>query len=263
MLITFIMAAPAVSGEEEITVYLNQEKMTFAQPPVLRDDSTLVPFRALFERLNMTVQWFGAEQRVTAEKEGTAVTLFIGSDEMLVNGQAIKLPTPPIICNNHTLVPLRAVSEAAGADVRWNGDTRSVYITAPESDFDLWGRQALELINDERLRMGLEPLKWDDALAELAEKHCEDMIERGYAAHVNPEGETPFDRMKNAGISYVYAAENIAAGAISPARAVEAWLESDEHRRNILAPNFEHVGISVIRGGEYGIYWVQEFATFK
>ncbi len=260
MIITF---NTAVLAEEEISVYLNNEKMIFAQPPILRDNSTLVPFRAIFESLNMTVQWFEEDKRVSAEKDGLSVTLFIDNDEMLVNGVKIKLLTPPILYNDYTLVPLRAVSEAAGATVDWDGDTQTVYITAEQSDFEDWGRQVLELTNEERERQGLKPLKWDDSLAELAKQHCEDMIERGFAAHNNPDGKSPFDRMKDAGISYKYAGENIAAGAASPALAVRSWMESDEHRRNILAPNFEYVGISVIRGGDYGIYWVQEFATYK
>lgn len=262
-LIVMMVFSMTAYAEEEIAVYLNDEKMEFVQPPILRDDSTLVPFRAIFEKLNMTVQWFEAQRRVTAEKEGISVTLFIDSNEMRVNDEVIRLLTPPIIYNDRTLVPLRAVSEVAGAQVEWDQETRTVYITAPESDFEDWCSQALRLANEEREKHGLLPLEWDDTLAELAKAHGEDMIARDFVAHDNPDGETPFDRMKAAGVSYLYAGENIAAGAASPALALEAWMASDEHRKNLLNPNFEHIGISVIRGGAYGIYWVQEFATFQ
>lgn len=260
----FIMTLhTAAFAEEEISVYLNNEKLTFIQPPIIRNDSTLVPFRGIFERLNMTVQWFDTQRRVTAEKEGLSVTLFIDSDTMQVNDETITLPTPPIIYNDYTLVPLRAISEAAGAQVEWDGDTRSVYITIAEEDFDDWCSQIFQLTNEVRTRRGLQPLKWDDSLAELAKAHCEDMIERGFVSHDNPDGESPFDRMKKAGIRYQYAGENIAAGSASPALALEGWMTSDQHRSNLLNPDFTYIGISVVRGGAYGIYWVQEFAAFQ
>ena len=248
---------------DDISVYMNGEKMVFEQAPIIRDDFTLVPFRAIFEKLDMTVQWFGDEQRVTAQKGGIAITLFINKPVMYVNNEAFELSTPPIIYNDFTLVPLRAVAEAAKAQVEWDGDTRTVTITSQESDFANWAREVLKLTNDERVMRGLNPLKWNDELAALAMMHCEDMINRSFFAHNNPDGLTPFDRMKNAGISYYAAGENIAAGQYSPKAAVEAWMNSEGHRENILNPDFKCLGVSVVKGGKYGIYWAQEFAQFK
>ena len=89
------------------------------------------------------------------------------------------------------------------------------------------------------------------------------MINRDFFSHNTPDGKTPFDRMKAAGISYVAAGENIAAGQSSPQSVMESWLNSPGHRKNILNPNFEYIGIGIARGGSYGIYWAQEFATFN
>lgn len=252
-----------VYAENDISVYMNGENLFFEQPPVIQNDSTLVPFRAIFEKLDMTVQWFGDERRVTAQKEGMAITLFIDSPVMYVNERAVELTTPAVIYNDFTLVPLRAVAEAASAQVDWDGDTRTVTIISQESDFETWTKRVLVLTNNERVRNGLNPLKWDDSLASLAEAHCVDMINRGFFAHNNPDGETPFDRMKRAGISYWSAGENIAAGQYSPEAAVEAWMQSPEHRKNILNSDFKYLGVSVVKGGQYGIYWAQEFAWFK
>ncbi len=246
-----------------ITVILNGSPMSFEQEPVLQNDSTLIPFRAIFEKLDMAVQWFEDEKRVTAQKEDTVITLFIDRPVMYVNDDIIELNTPPVIYNDFTLVPLRAVSEAAGAAVDWDGNTRTVTITARESDFESWANQVLVLTNNERGKNGLEPLKWDNALADLAQAHCRDMIDRGFFSHNNPDGKTPFDRMKEAGISYMMAGENIAAGQYSPEAAVQSWMESEGHRKNILNPAFKYLGVSVMRGGDYGIYWAQEFARFK
>lgn len=254
---------PSAFAENDITVYMNGEKMSFEQPPIIRDDSTLVPFRAIFESLDMTVQWFEAERRVTALKEDLAVSLIIDTPAMRVNDELKELLTPPIIYNDYTMVPLRAISEAAGAEVGWDGETRTVTITTKESDFESWAEEVFALTNAQRQKNGLKPLKWDKSLALLAEIHCEDMIERGFFDHVNPDGETPFDRMREYDIEYWTAGENIAAGQYSPKAVVEAWMNSETHRENILSPNFKSTGISVLKGGDYGIYWVQEFAQLK
>ncbi len=89
------------------------------------------------------------------------------------------------------------------------------------------------------------------------------MIDRNFFAHNTPDGQTPFDRMKAAGISYSSAGENIAAGQYSPQNVMDSWMNSPGHRKNILNPDFEYIGVGLARGGSYGIYWAQEFATFK
>lgn len=263
ILLILMMTFTTASANKEITVYFNDEVMTFDVQPIIRNDSTLVPFRAIFEKLDMTVQWFEGEQRVTAQNADTSITLFIGSNEMDVDGEKITLLTPPIIYSDRTLVPLRAISEAAGASVSWDGETKTVYISAEESSFDDWCRQVLSLTNAEREKEGLSPLKWDGSLAALATAHCSDMIENNYFSHNSLDGRTPFDRMKDAGISYWTAGENIAAGQHSPQAVVEEWMNSEGHRKNILNEEFEYLGVGVVKGGQYGIYWVQEFARFR
>lgn len=258
-----IITVPAAFASEDISVYVNGKKLTFDQEPIIQNDYTLVPFRTIFEELQMTVQWFEDERRVTAQKDGAAVTLFIDNPVMLVNDGSVELAAPPIIYNDRTLVPLRAVSEAAGADVGWDPSTRTVTITADTDDFESWGKQVLKLVNKERRSAGLSSLQWDDSLAEVAKAHCKDMINRNFFAHDNPDNETPFDRMKQAGISYWTAGENIAAGQWSPETALKEWMESESHKKNILNADFTHMGVSVARGGTYGIYWVQEFARFR
>lgn len=261
-LVIFTLFIPSAMAEG-ISVYLNGKQLSFEQEPIIRNDFTLVPFRTIFEELDMTVQWFGDEKRVTAEKEGTAITLFIDKPVMYVNNQSVTLETPPIIYNDFTLVPLRAVSEAAGADVEWEEATRTVKITAQESEFDNWAKEVLKLTNAERAKGNRPPLKWSDSLAELGQKHCDDMINRDFFSHNNPDGETPFDRMKKAGFSYWLAGENIAAGQYSPEAVVKSWMNSEGHMKNIMNPDFEYLGVAVRKGGKYGIYWAQEFATFK
>ena len=272
LLIAFII--PSVFADGDISVIVDNETVSFDQPPVIRDNYTLVPFRAIFEKLGMEVKWIQDERCVLAENSDTNIQLYIDNTIMYVNGDETMLMTPPIIVNDRTLVPLRAVSEAAGADVQWNGNTRTVFITMNKAQDEItsylennnnseWGYEVLRLTNIERQKKGLNPLKHDNTLSLLALMHCEDMMSRNFFDHVNPDGEDPFYRMKEFGINYWAAGENIAAGQTSPEEAVKAWMNSKDHRENILNPKFKSMGIAVLDGGQYGNYWVQEFALLK
>lgn len=102
----------------------------FTNEAVIEDGSTLVPMRELFEALGATVEWNGEEQSITAAKaDGKSVYLVIGSNKMTVEGDmVIELAVPAKLIGNSTYVPLRAVSEAFGADVSWDGETSTVSI---------------------------------------------------------------------------------------------------------------------------------------
>ncbi len=120
--------------------------------------------------------------------------------------------------------------------------------------------EVLRLVNEERTSRGLSPLSYSQELAKVAYSHSKDMADRNYFSHNTPEGLSPFDRMKNAGISYKSAGENIAAGQQTPEAVVDAWMNSDGHRANILNASYTKMGIGYVYGGSYGIYWTQLFA---
>ena len=88
------------------------------------------------------------------------------------------------------------------------------------------------------------------------------MHERGFFDHINPDGETPWDRMNRYGIrGWTLVGENIAFGYSSPAAVEAAWMDSPGHRRNILTAGFTHVGVGLYE--EDGmIFWTQLFAAF-
>ena len=111
-----------------ISVTLNGERIDFDQPPVIVNDRTLVPLRAIFEALGATVAWDDNTRTVTAKKDSMFISLAIGSDKLYVNDKEITLDVPAQIVNDRTLVPVRAISESFGCKVDWNGDTRTVII---------------------------------------------------------------------------------------------------------------------------------------
>jgi uncharacterized YkwD family protein len=129
---------------------------------------------------------------------------------------------------------------------------------APVSGLTADEQAMLDLVNQERVRAGVEPLKVDPALTRTARLKSQDMVDNNYFSHNSPTYGSPFDMMKAAGISYRTAGENIA-GAPTVARAHQGLMNSDGHRKNILNPNFTHVGIGVVDGGPYGKMFTQQF----
>ena len=120
--------------------------------------------------------------------------------------------------------------------------------------------EMLRLVNQGRMSQGLSSLEMDNSLRQLARNHAKDMFLRGYFSHYTPEGLSPFDRMKNAGIVYIFAGENLAL-ASDVNRAEDGLMDSSGHRENILNPNFNKIGIGVIDGDIYGRMFVQEFTN--
>lgn len=118
--------------------------------------------------------------------------------------------------------------------------------------------EMLKMVNEERAKEGLKPLKADPELARVARAHSQDMFVRGYFAHVNPDGKNPFDRMKAAQVQFRAAGENLAL-AQTLAIAHTNLMNSPGHRANIMNPAFGRLGIGVLDGGYYGLMISQEF----
>ncbi|UBV44413.1 CvpA family protein (plasmid) [Deinococcus taeanensis] len=116
----------------------------------------------------------------------------------------------------------------------------------------------LELVNAARAKAGLPGLRADPALRAVARRHSADMFARGYFAHVNPDGASPFDRMKGAGVRYFTAGENLALAPTVGAAHVNL-MNSPGHRANILGRRFGRVGIGIVDGGHRGVMVTQAF----
>lgn len=117
-------------------------------------------------------------------------------------------------------------------------------------------KQVVTLVNEERAKNGLGALKIDTALSKMARVKSNDMATHQYFDHTSPTYGSPFDMMKQFGISYQYAGENIAMGQQTPQEVMNAWMNSEGHRANILNKNFTHIGVGYVENGHY---WTQEF----
>lgn len=119
-------------------------------------------------------------------------------------------------------------------------------------------QQMLNLVNGERAKAGLGALKADLTLTKLARLKSQDMINRNYFSHQSPTYGSPFDMMKSFGVTYNTAGENLA-GNSTVSAAHTALMNSAGHRANILKSSFTHVGIGIVKGGQYGMMFTQMF----
>ncbi|RFU65418.1 CAP domain-containing protein [Peribacillus glennii] len=124
------------------------------------------------------------------------------------------------------------------------------------SEVSQFEKQVVELTNAERAKQGLKALQIDNELSKVAGIKSQDMKDKNYFDHNSPTYGSPFDMMKKFGISYSYAGENIAMGQKSPQEVVQAWMNSQGHRENIMNPNFTHIGVGHVASGNY---WTQMF----
>ena len=137
---------------------------------------------------------------------------------------------------------------------------KNVYAAESEEITKSFELQIIDLINSSREKYGLNRLKYSEKATISSRKHSEDMMKKDYFDHINKENETPFDRMKKEGITYINAGENIASGQFSAIYAHEALMNSKGHRKNILG-NYKYIGVGVDFGGRYKIYYTENFYT--
>ncbi|QUI25663.1 hypothetical protein HZI73_10030 [Vallitalea pronyensis] len=119
-------------------------------------------------------------------------------------------------------------------------------------------QQMINLVNQSRKQNGLPALQADNELSEIARIKSKDMIDKNYFSHNSPTYGSPFDMLKNFGVSYIKAGENIA-GNQTVDKAHEALMNSPGHRQNILSSEYTHIGVGIQKGGQYGNMFTQIF----
>ena len=117
-------------------------------------------------------------------------------------------------------------------------------------------QEVIKLVNEVRKQNGLSELKYDWELARVARFKSQDMKDNKYFAHNSPVYGSPFDMIKNFGISYRAAGENIARGQRTPEAVMNAWMNSSGHRANILNSTYTKIGVGYVADGKY---WTQMF----
>ncbi|MBO9128478.1 CAP domain-containing protein [Bacillus sp. 165] len=164
------------------------------------------------------------------------------------NGDNGETVTPPTNNGNNggTVTP-----PANNSD---NGET----VTPPTGSLSQFEQKVVDLTNAERAKYGLAALKVDTALSNVARIKSQDMLNKNYFSHTSPTYGSPFDMMKQFGISYRTAGENIAMGQRTPEEVVQAWMNSSGHRANILNNTYTHIGVGYVAQKNI---WTQMFIS--
>jgi len=129
-------------------------------------------------------------------------------------------------------------------------------IPSTNSSVRTYETEVIRLVNVERAKNGLKPLTENWELSRVARYKSQDMHDKHYFDHNSPTYGTPFNMMKNFGITYRTAGENIAMGYRTPQAVVTGWMNSPGHRANILNGNFKQIGVGYVADGNY---WTQMF----
>lgn len=145
-------------------------------------------------------------------------------------------------------------------EVNKQNKSKKVYeiIECKNDDLSTEERDTLDLINQYRNENGLQSLKPVVELQRVAKLKAEDIVNNDYFAHDSDTLGTPFEMLEANNVEYGVAGENLA-GNTTPKNAVQEWINSQDHRDNILDERFGYTGICVIDSEEYGKVFVQLF----
>lgn len=130
--------------------------------------------------------------------------------------------------------------------------------TNPTREYTQFQQEVVDLVNKERSSRGLKPVVFNSELSKVATIKSQDMIDKNYFDHNSPTYGSPFEMMREFGVAYTSAGENIAMGQKTPQQVMNSWMNSDGHRKNILSPDFTELGVGIYSNGS-SLYWTQMF----
>lgn len=131
-----------------------------------------------------------------------------------------------------------------------------IHIPVMDTSVTTYEQEVIRLVNEIRVKNGLNELSYDWELGRVARYKSQDMMENRYFSHTSPVYGTPYQMIKSFGISYRSAGENIAKGYATPQSVVNGWMNSSGHRANILNANYTRIGVGYVENGNY---WTQMF----
>ena len=124
--LAFVLPA-AGSAQSAVSVFVNGQRMSFDQPPIVQNGRVFVPLRGVFQQLGASVVYNNGQ--INATGRGRTISLTIGSTTAVVDGQQQILDVAPFVVGDRTLVPLRFIAQSLGAQVNWDDSSSAVTIT--------------------------------------------------------------------------------------------------------------------------------------
>ena len=254
------------------------DKLTTNNSCALSQNSNFIPAENLLDCLGMKAEWDAENKCLYAKNGESELSINLNSCELWLNGECINLDSAPFEENGKVFVSGQTICDVLSCIHKFDGingvvigsgnilcptaeptQTPAVQPTQAPSNLSDMEQEVLKLVNKVRSENGLSPLAWADDVANVARAHSKDMIDRSFFSHTNPDGLSPFDRLKNNGISFKSAVENIAYGQRTAEAVMDAWMNSSGHRANILNKNVTEIGIGAVKNQNGIIYWTQVF----
>lgn len=167
------------------------------------------------------------------------------------------LASPTAIAPGATAAPSSPATTAPAPKPSPTATAKPTATASPSTKAATPAAAVLALVNDQRKAAGCAPVTADARLDALATAFSDDMAARGFFDHTDPDGHSPWDRAKAAGISNL-GGENIARGQATAEAVMTAWMNSPGHRANILNCQFTKLGVGV-HTGSGGPWWTQDF----
>ena len=269
------------ASSTNIPIYIHQTLIDSSNTPAYISSSrTFIPVRAVGHVLDLDIDWQSPNVILSGKHQvtGKSLTLSINTKTNRVFLNSTLLTNCIEIKNGRSYITLRVLAESFGYLVEWKN--KCVYISSPSTNNKpshdnnsnnndsnnnnsntstsqtSFENQVPSLVNAERAKQGLTALTMNESLRNAARLKSSDMRQNNYFSHTSPTYGSPFEMLKNLGISYQAAAENIAQGYTTPEAVVKGWMNSSGHRANILNSVYTHIGIGYDSNGHY---WTQLF----
>lgn len=171
-------------------------------------------------------------------------------------------PTVPVNPTDAATVPTQAVKPTAAP----TNPTQAVKPTVPSTQapqnptdkYEEYAKQVFDIVNNEREAAGLSKLVYRTDAQAAADIRAKEIVTS--FSHTRPNGTSCFTALKETGVSYKMAGENIASGYRTPQEVMNGWMNSQGHRENILKENFTGISVGVYESGGR-LYWVQMFVA--
>ena len=156
MAILLILALSTTTFAEPIQVLINNQALIVPVNPVIEQERTLVPLRAIFEALGVNVDWDQKTKTVTGTRDDKIIKLQIDNKIASINGTNITLDVPARIINESTLVPVRFIAESLGAHVTWNQQNQTVLIL---SDYIIKTYKVVRVVDGDTIKVNFNGIE--------------------------------------------------------------------------------------------------------
>jgi len=235
------LAFPLAALAEDMQVQVNGELLITDVPPVIKDYRTLVPMRAICEKLGAVVNYYAADQSVVVQKGPISLTLYLGSTKAVINGNEITLDVAPDVIEQRTMLPLRFLGESLNCTVNWIAEKNLVTVNEAAFDDEAVAAELLSIINKQREALGLPALISARPLENMALLQARELALAKELSHFSATRGDLQQRSKQAGL--VNVSELLSAGSYDAQSIWNEWINIPEYRELLYAEDIHFAGV--------------------